>query len=176
MDWTESPLIGLHFAVNDKTHDGADAALWALNPFGPSHWMAKPASRIFTPEEEPVRHLIEKAFAGMSWPEGPDAQPDAYQWEEVAFALVAREVDLRLMVQQAGFTIHGSGTPLNELHGLRNETRMVRIPADAKRGLRMELDALGIRDSVLFPDLAHLACGIENRWALYEDPEGVMGP
>lgn len=32
LDWTESPLVALHFAVTDSKQEGNDAAVWGLCP------------------------------------------------------------------------------------------------------------------------------------------------
>ena len=62
------------------------------------------------------------------------------------------------MVAQAGtFTItHANHTPLEELEG-GNFVWKIIIPANKKAAMRKELEALGVNELLLFPDLDRVA-------------------
>jgi hypothetical protein len=77
--------------------------------------------------------------------------------EKRILAVLAAEVDLRMMMQLAAFTIHGTPEPL-ELR-IDSTTFLVRItiPAADKPALQQDLGILGLRRSTLFPDLQNLA-------------------
>ena len=61
------------------------------------------------------------------------------------------------MNQLAGFTIHGNGAGLNCLEYNDSFLLQFNIPAGFKKASRELLYSLGIRESILFPDLDHLA-------------------
>jgi hypothetical protein len=72
-------------------------------------------------------------------------------------AVVGFDVDLRMAVPQAGFTIHGTATPLDRRPGADRFLVKFIIPRTARARFAEELWSLGIRRSMLFPDLANLA-------------------
>ena len=72
-------------------------------------------------------------------------------------AILARHSDLRQMVQQSEFTIHGSPQPLQDHPDMAQLLVRIDIPASAKEEFSQSLALLRISESVLFPDLEHLA-------------------
>jgi len=147
LDWTESPLIALFFAVADPTQKGNDGALWALDPYQMNRFEFG-AAAIAQPGHPQASALISRAYSGT--------EPD---FEEVA-AILTGEVDLRMMVQLSGMTIHGSPTPLNDRPKIKECLMKFTIPADSKDFLQLQLARLGIRARNLFPDLEHLAADL----------------
>jgi hypothetical protein len=65
--------------------------------------------------------------------------------------------DLRHMMQQAEFTVHGSKTPIDELPETDTFLAKITIPTNRRLGLQQTLDLLGVSRSTLFPDLENLA-------------------
>lgn len=142
LDWSASVLIAIYFAVND--HHDKDGRLWAFSP----HKLNERQSGImanFTPGNPQVR--------GLFYPPFNQSAPNP---DKIA-AFLPTEVDTRMLLQQSGFTVHGSSLPLENLE--YHDDILIRwdIPSLAKATLRSELAALGFNDSTLFPDLAHLA-------------------
>lgn len=72
-------------------------------------------------------------------------------------ALLAHELDPRMLVQQGTFTIHGSRGDMRDIDGVSNWIRTFTIPSKCKTTILEELASLGIRRRTLFPDLANLA-------------------
>ena len=142
LDWSESPLIALFFAVQGA--DDKQGVLWALIPSALNIHEFR-TENLLSPYGDRVRVLFEAPFR--------DVDDDL---KKVA-AVIIRHIDVRMTVQLSAFTIHGANTPLNEHEG--NERFLVRfvIPARAKSLLRIDLFSMGIRESHLFPDLDHLA-------------------
>jgi hypothetical protein len=150
LDWSESPLVGLYFALWDQLgkHDGEDAALWFLDP-------------IALNRQSGHRRAFDHDILAFD----VDGNLDQYLPEQVS----ARAVDLdpvaaigprnsHRMVAQAGtFTImHARPTPVEEVADSQHIWRMI-IPAAAKPELRTELALLGISEFALFPDLDRVA-------------------
>jgi hypothetical protein len=74
-----------------------------------------------------------------------------------AFAIVPRETDLRMLVQQSVFTIHGRSEPLEGQQHAETWLRLYEISAPFKARLRCVLGALGITRAYPFPDLENLS-------------------
>lgn len=144
LDWSESPLVALYFAVANEENDSKSGTLWALDPFG-LNFSIKGNLIIASSADPDVIRLVDLAFTHSS-----------EQTNEV-LAVFPDEVDIRLMVQFAGFTIHGSSQPLEKQAKARSFLRKFVIPARSKAQLRNELKALGIRQRSIFPDLNNLS-------------------
>jgi len=142
LDWTQSPLIGLYFAVAEPRD--APAALWALGATKLNDAEAQ-QSVIFNTEDGLVQRLIASAF-----------NRNAAKATET-LATFGEEMDLRMALQLAAFTIHGTKTPLESHSQAATFLRKLIIPASEKERLRRFLWLLGIRRSNLFPDLENLA-------------------
>jgi hypothetical protein len=142
LDWTQSPLIALFFAVTqDNTAPGA---LWVLSPFGLNESQVK-ESVVFNTVDPRVEELI-AASLNIAHPSSPHT-----------LATFGEEFDLRMTMQLSAFTIHGNGQALDEHPAAAQFLRRIEIPVQVKQGLREVLTLLGIRRSTVFPDLENLA-------------------
>ncbi len=142
LDWTESPLFALFFAVQNS--DDRPGVLWVLCPAKLNEKEFQ-AAMLLSPYREDVHILFKAPFV--------DSDEDA---DKVA-AVPIRHVDIRMTVQLSVFSIHGSRVPLNEYKGNDQFLIKFEIPPKSKQTLRLELVAVGIRESNIFPDLDHLA-------------------
>lgn len=148
LDWTRSPLVAAFFAVGldqpTRKHDAAsDASVWALAPWilNEKHGF-KPV--VYPLNDNPLIELLRPALKGE----------DKRGMVAAAWPV---EIDLRMMVQQGGFTVHVWRTSLNHMKGCDAWLREYRIPGKAKKAIASDLHALGIRMADMFPDLTHLA-------------------
>lgn len=151
LDWTESPLVALYFAVNDDNaaYDAQDGHLWALLPAR------------FNFEIPRIRPAVSVDIPSF----GVDSVLDDYRPDRIALesmtsrlpvAAIAHRQNERIMAQLGVFTIvHRETTPLEQLA----EPFLARflIPAAAKSRLRAELSALRLTRLTLFPDLTSVA-------------------
>ena len=149
LDWTESPLIGLHFAVLLDEYQEAPGSLWALDPFLLNDVQVG-VPGIAQPGEPHALELFKQAF-------GKKTDVFNFSNADAVIALVTEEVDVRMMVQLSGMTIHGSPLPLELRKDARRYVREFKVEPSAKAKLRSQLERLGIRERNLFPDLEHLA-------------------
>ena len=149
LDWTESPLTALFFAVWDTKWDHIDGELWGLNPTGVN--MLNGAATIHGAGHRDVVPLVSSAFR-------LDAPP-----VDKVFSVRAEHVDSRMLIQQSAFTIHGSPKPLEEYERANDFTVRYVVDAASKAAIRGALDMLGISQSRLFPDLEHLAWELADR-------------
>ena len=145
LDWSESLSVGLYFAVNELEYDNEPGCLWGLDPSELNH--AQNNTRgIFGYADPRVTAVFSMGFRE---PNPRNVHP--------TFAIGAKEVDMRMLIQQSVFTIHGNSTALEDLSNRESFLQRIEIPAKLKPSLRGVLNFLGIRESYLFPDLEHLA-------------------
>jgi len=149
LDWTESPLMAAYFAVSVEQNVAEgyateDGALWALDPFT-MNGRTGGQEGLLQPGHAYAKNLVERAFT-----QGTAADPGVA-------AIVTEEIDLRMLVQMSGFTIHGNPTPLEVRPELDGLLASFIIPAASKDRIRRELASLGVRERTVYPDLDHLA-------------------
>lgn len=171
LDWTESVLVALYFAVEDE--EDKDGELWAMYPYALN---------------------THTGFNGLPVRKNPTLQYLAREPGSVDHERLAKEVNRkdgipqyplalrptltfqRMVNQMSVFTIHPrpqQQCTIPEL--LKDAKHLVRylIPAGRKRELRRELVALGFHPRILFPDLDHLSESIivEHKTLAYSPPE-----
>ncbi|MHC4517527.1 MAG: FRG domain-containing protein [Planctomycetota bacterium] len=146
LDWTESCLTALYFAVTEPYRD-VDAAVWMLDPFHLNKTVAgvgpyiqdvfSPCLRKYLPDDR--RDL----------PNVPDDIP------EPPMAIDPAYNSPRIMAQRGMFTIHGSNaTPLEEWDAMADRCMKIVIPKDSLRDIKFQLGWAGIRETNVFPELA----------------------
>jgi hypothetical protein len=145
LDWTESPLIATLFSVQENHN--IDGVLWALNPWilndkqtNQKAILDVDKGRIIT--QAPFQKLFEKQ-------QNIDI--------DKVVAINTQQRDIRMLLQQSVFTMHGSIKPLEEYEDNDLFLKKYKIPAKSKLDFWTSVQQLGVRESYLFPDLDHLA-------------------
>lgn len=161
LDWTESPLVALFFAVEESDED---ALVWAMSPTKLNMQQIPGRESILLPQSPDLQRLPVEAFFVRN-----EGDPDLR-----ILAVEANQSDLRHMVQQSMFTIHGCNTPVEELPEPEIFLARIRIPSAFKHYFRTVLAMYGISRAVLFPDLDNLAqelVTLKYRPVEYEAPD-----
>jgi len=148
LDWTESPLVALFFAVLE--HDCVPGALWVLYPYRLNEDSIDSIGRgeIPNPRIDRMQPIFKRSYASVT------------EDTSKTVAVMAPHEDLRVLTQQSAFTVHGSRAALNELRSKDEFLLKIEIPAEQKLRFRTYLRNVGINISSLFPDLEHLAKGL----------------
>lgn len=149
LDWTESPLVGLFFAVEDSGSEQKDATLWCLDPVALNnnaniqyeHSLEIPAF-----DHDDILNLyLPTAIARESQ---SSLQP---------IAAIASRNSSRIAAQLGTFTIsHRDFTPIEEV-GDRKHAWRINIPAEARPAIAEELRHLKHTRLTLFPELDSVA-------------------
>ena len=149
LDWTQSPLVGLYFALFDKEnrHAADDAALWFLDPVALTRQAGH--RRLF--ERELLAFDVDEALTPYL-PNEINPNAPAYP-----VAAIGPRNSARMVAQAGTFTItHAEPSPIEEVGDALHVWRMI-IPSSEKPKLRNELDLLGVTEDLMFPDLDRVA-------------------
>ncbi len=143
LDWSESPLVGLYFAVESLSDDGA---LWLLRPS----------------ELNKNAHINNRDEDGYI-PSFEDEELQSYSVESLAqnrriqllpVATIATRNNPRIQAQLGVFTIHHhENTPIEAVGDSSHVIKYV-IPKSAKELISRQLRLLGYSRFQLFPELA----------------------
>ena len=150
LDWSESPLVGLYFALSDIISGNeavTDGALWVLNPVQ----LNRPARisdsyPLYIPsfEDVAVSNYHPRQIAAENLSRLPP------------LALIGQRNTRRMQAQLGTFTIiHRDPIPIEEV-GDSSHVRKYRVPKEAKEELRRELSVLTVNKFQLFPELESL--------------------
>jgi len=159
LDWTESLLIGLYFAVEDEKYFDSNGGLFCLLP-----------ALLNKNERGACGHLpAHDPWVGkITW----DAFRHDKKGPKDILSLVPDQVDIRHMTQQTAFTIHGRSDPLKNGESPSPFIFKYKIKKESKGEIKEILRGLGIKKSYLFPDLDHLAADIKELKFTTPDTEG----
>jgi len=156
LDWSQSPLVALYFALDaEKPLLGEEGAVWGFNFVQTrSNWV-DPFTATWTPV--PRRPL------------GPSA-PKAVR---LVFPVYNSE---RLVAQKGVFTWHShpaedaSKYPYSSHLAFKQLLRLRIAPADeaVRRKLIQDLDRLGVNQRTIFPDIGGITKGLWQREVLFE--------
>lgn len=155
LDWTESALLGLYFALRQT-----NPVVWMLDPFRLNQLS-------ITPKLEEHDSLARSYPLTWFDPRGPvkniGVENIKGAWEinygglELPVAVHPTYIHPRMSAQRSVFTIHGSSKePLSNLVP-SNIIRKFIIDPGAAPSMIAQLHMLGIHDSTAFPDLDGLA-------------------
>jgi hypothetical protein len=151
LDWTQSSLIALYFAIRDNVGD-TDAAVWAMNPW----WLNRETFGkfvLFPADDQRVN-----GHAPL--------RPGQKLKGKLPLAITPIQTNQRIAAQRGVFTIHGTERGvLDRLARRRGEwgpgLRRIVIPSANVDAIRRELAISGISESLIFPELGGLCREIE---------------
>ena len=146
LDWSESPLVAAYFAtIGNK--EAEDASISMLNPgllnSSLHEFETLPNLSALSPELKERCHNAFKLPKHRTSPFNP-------------VAVIASQNDFRMLNQMSCFTLHDTETPLNEYEQSPFLEKFI-IPAKYIDSIKTELLILGIRRSILFPDIENYA-------------------
>jgi len=147
LDWSESPLVSLYFAVeNWPATPDTDAALWCLWPTA----LNQNANIIDKVEGQYIPSFEDVELQGYT----VDSLRQNLRLELFPVATIATRNSARIQAQMGTFTIHHNKKIAIEDVGDRSHVAKYTIPHAAREVLADELRLLGMTRFSLFPELA----------------------
>ncbi|MDD5005150.1 MAG: FRG domain-containing protein [Candidatus Omnitrophica bacterium] len=143
LDWSENPLAGLYFTINEHPND--DGALWVLLPLE----LNKEGNRVL---EDP-EHLPSFEEDEFMQSYSPEKYNQEKMTEMLPIAFMAPRNTSRMQAQLSVFTIHHRQKISIEEVGIKKHIWRYCIPKDSKERIKNELGLLGITKFQLFPEL-----------------------
>ena len=150
LDWTESALIALHFALRDN-RGASDASVWMLDPW----WLNK-------------QSLGEYDIPYAGDPRVSRWAPGRQELEDrLPVAIKPMQASPRITAQRGFFTIHGTDRlglhQIAESAARKNELHELVIPVEYVIALKRDLALAGISETTVFPELEGL-CREMKEW------------
>ncbi len=151
LDWTESPLIALYFAVRDNPGH-YDSSVWMLNPYKLNLRVIH-KDEVISPSAQGVSKTDVKRVA--PW------LPERWSKRKIPqdpLAVFPTHIARRISSQRACFTVHGSDR-LSFLRLARRTDSCLKkiiLPGRSVKAIQYALAHIGIDDTTIFPDLEGL--------------------
>ena len=147
LDWTESPLVGLYFAVRRRPDE--DGCLWCLSPAK----LNAHSNLTYQHAPELPTFAEELALEGYS--------PETISSKRLAgvnpIAVIGPRDTPKMYAQLGTFTLtHADQIPIERVGTGKHVWRYI-VPAAAKEVMRRQLAVLGINRLTLFPELDNVA-------------------
>lgn len=143
LDWTESPLVALYFAVNNKEKE-TDSSLWMLKPIE-----LNKKSNIKTKEKNFIPSFDDEFLTSYD-------TDSINSNKHVELSPIASRNNPRIQAQLGVFTIHHlDKEPIDKFCDSKILLKY-KIPKESKESLRKELELLSINTFSLFPELSSI--------------------
>jgi hypothetical protein len=145
LDWSESPLVGLYFAVTSNQND--DGTLWILKPLELNRQTtADPGDTAF------ISSFEDEALGTYSTLTVEKGSLKGI----LPVAVIATRNSARIQAQLGVFTIsHSAKTPIEEI-GDKSHVLQYEIPAICKARIQEELRLMGVTKFQIFPELTSI--------------------
>ncbi len=142
LDWTESPLVGMYFAVTE--HPRSNGVVWALFPYELNKFVNANLTELpsFGENKQDVNNYD---------PEVMELGPQTSQYTPLA--IIAPRSSQRMQAQLSVFTLsHRNRTPIDRIGHGRHVWRYI-IPSQVKARITEDLEMVSISKFQLFPEL-----------------------
>jgi hypothetical protein len=157
VDWTYSPLVALHFAVESPVDFGADGVVWCVNFVDANKLLPRKLKAIL--EEERSDTLTVEMLR-----EFPSLKAfDSMTRDPFLVFVEPPTLDARILNQFALFSLMSSAKVTMEewIASHPQMCRRVVVPAELKWEIRDKLDQANINERILFPGLDGLSRWLE---------------
>lgn len=148
LDWSESPLVALYFAVESLAHNDEDGALWLLYPTE----LNRNAGINDKEEEGYIPSFEDEELKGYS----VESVKINSRIQLFPVATIATRNNSRIQAQLGVFTIHhNENIPIENVGSGEHALKIV-IPAASKEIIKNQLLLLGYTKFKLFPELSSI--------------------
>jgi FRG domain-containing protein/SET domain-containing protein len=159
IDWTESPLIALYFAVRDNP-GYYDSAVWILDPFELNQRVIDREEVIAPSAPGTSKAAVKKV---SQWLPGRFTSSRTMPKDPVA--VLPTHFVRRISSQKSCFTIHGiKSNGFDKFQHKNPCLKRIVIPGFAAPSIRRSLQTQGIDETTIFPDLEGLGRALATKW------------
>jgi len=159
IDWTESPLIALYFAVRDNP-GYYDSAVWMLDPFA-LNMRVIDRNEVIAPSAPGTSKTAVKKVS--RWLPGRFTSARNVPHEPVA--VLPTHFVRRISSQKSCFTIHGAkSNGFDKFQSKNSCLQRIVIAGFAAQDIRNDLQVQGIDETTIFPDLEGLGRALATKW------------
>jgi hypothetical protein len=168
LDWTYSPYVALHFALNELQQFGQDGVIWVLNYVKLNQFLPEKLKAVIQQEQSNTftAEMLDGVCRTLD-------ELDNLNDDPFLLFLEPPSLDNRIVNQFALFSLLSDATVLVddwlEEHDLYFER--VIIPAELKWEIRDKLDQANITERVLFPGLDGLSMWLKRQYSSKQSEE-----
>ncbi|MBX7155783.1 MAG: FRG domain-containing protein [Bacteriodetes bacterium] len=164
LDWTDSLLIALYFAVNDRflKRTTTGPCIWVLNPY------------LLNKKSTDVRDIIDpEMFIEDDVLYAQLASGEGVEMDNLPVAMYPRQRHPRMKAQKGWFTMWGSDDRSldDQLKRFPKILKRIDIPSNLVSPIREMLRLYGITESHIYPDCDALAYELKQRYGYIEYPK-----
>jgi hypothetical protein len=151
LDWSESSMVALYFALNTAKKK-VDPAVWILDPWKLNKWVARRGDVVLSPSEKQVKRYLADPFEKDKIPRLP-------------IALEPPLKSARIAAQRGVFTLHGrSAKALDNYAVLKPRLTKIVIAAGNVPEMKEQLRVAGLTETAVFPELGALCRELLEFW------------
>jgi hypothetical protein len=162
LDWTYSPYVALHFALNDLQSFNKDGVIWVLDYVKLNQYLPQKLKAVINQEDS-------NTFTAEMLDSVCRTLEEFDQLDEKPFLLFLEppSLDNRIVNQFALFSLLSSPTKLLDewLEDHDKYYHRIIIPAELKWEIRDKLDQANITERVLFPGLDGLSMWLKRQYS-----------
>jgi hypothetical protein len=169
LDWTYSPLVGMHFLTENLRRFDSDGVIWMVDYWQTNQLLPQRLKEILRDEGSAVFTVEMLDRAACSLRDFDSLSEDPF----VAF-FEPPSIDDRIVNQYALFTlVSDPSLSLDEWLGEHPEVyRRIIVPADLKLEIRDKLDQANMTERVLYPGLDGLSRWLNRYYTPREQEDG----
>lgn len=151
LDWSESALVALYFAVSGP-HRPQNPVVWVLDPWALNRVVARKGDVVLDAEDTKARSYLRPPFSDKVLPPYP-------------IALESPLKSARIAAQRGTFTLHGKNAKgIDRYPAIYRRITKIAIARSKVPLLREQLRVAGITETTVFPELPALCQELLEYW------------
>ena len=162
LDWTYSPLVGMHFATDNIRYAGEDGVVWKVNYHNASKQLPETLNALLELEGGNVFtiEMLSGMFNSLD-------ELRSLSVDEFFLFFEPPSMDARIVNQFALFSMCSNPARAMDtfFERINYDAVKIIIPSEIKWEIRDKLDQSNVTERVLFPGLEGLSCWLKRHYA-----------
>jgi hypothetical protein len=153
LDWTESSLVALYFALRDATPKN-DPVVWLIDPWSLNRDIAQIGNVVVDVTHPVLTDYLAPPYTDVAIPAPPVALDAPYR-------------SRRITAQRGRFTLHGAVKhSIDSYQSRMRRLHRIVIPQTTVLRLRQDLRQSGVTETTVFPELSALCRELLDYWGV----------